>query len=98
MQNTIRTTIRIREDLLKQSRLIAIKDGKSLQHVINDTLAKGLGSISLNTRRDAMGKIDQIRKSLEAQNVKVNTQELIDENKRELQERTDRILEDRLDE
>lgn len=65
MQTSVRTTIRIRKDLLDQSRLQALKKGSSLQEVINSTLALGLGKISdLESNKKAMSKIDSLRKSL----------------------------------
>lgn len=65
MQTTIRTTIRIRKDLFDQSRLLALKKGTSLQEVINNTLALGLGKISdLESSKKAMSKIDKFRISL----------------------------------
>ena len=65
MQNTVRTTIRIRTDLFDQFRLIALQKRTSLQEVINSTLALGLGKISnLDSDRKAMKKIDALRISM----------------------------------
>jgi len=65
MQNTVRTTIRIRTDLFDQFRLIALKKSTSLQEVINSTLALGLGKISdLDSDKKAMKKIDTFRASI----------------------------------
>lgn len=62
---TVRTTIRIRKDLLDQSRLLALRRDTSLQEVINDTLAQGFGHITdLDNHKQAMGRIDQFRESL----------------------------------
>ena len=91
VQNAIRTTIRIREDLLKQSKLLAIHNGQSLQEVINDALAIGFGHISdLDIQREAMAKIDNFRKSLHGK--KINTKRLVEENKKELERRTNKLL------
>lgn len=91
MQNTIRTTVRLREDLLNQSKLLAIKKGSSVQKVINDTLAKGFGHISdIEIRRDTIAKIDQFRKSLTGK--KINIQSIVDLNKEELDARTRQLL------
>ncbi|HUD44544.1 MAG TPA: hypothetical protein VMR41_03320 [Patescibacteria group bacterium] len=65
MQNTIRTTVRIRSDLFDQFRFLALKKGTSLQEIINNTLALGLGKISdLDSDRKAMNKINRFRASL----------------------------------
>lgn len=89
--DTVRTTIRIRKDLLDQSRILAIRRSTSLQNIINESLAKGLGEVSdLNRHKRAMEIIDRLRESLKGK--KVNVQALVDENKRELEERTNRIL------
>lgn len=91
MQATIRTTIRIREDLLKQSRYLALEQDTSLQEVVNDLLAKGLGYISdLNRRKQAMRRIDQFRESLRGK--KINVNKLLADNKKELEERTNRLI------
>lgn len=91
MQNAVRTTIRIRKDLLDQSRLIAIKRGTNLQEVINSTLAKGFGRISdLEKRRIIMKRIDDFRKSINGKNI--NSQSIYEANKKELEDRTDRLL------
>ena len=91
MQNTIRTTVRLREDLLNQSKLLAIKRGSSVQKVINDTLAKGFGHISdIEIRRDTIKKIDQFRKSIADE--KINVQSIVDQNKEELDTRTRQLL------
>lgn len=91
MQNTVRTTIRIRQDLLKQSKLLAVHRGTSLQEVINDVLAKGFGRVTdLATHKRAMAKIDTFRKSLKGQ--KIDVEKLIEDNKMELEERTERLL------
>jgi len=62
MINTVRTTIRIRKDLFDQSRLLAFSQGKSLQQVVNDMLAKGFSYISdVDNRKIAMAEIDKFR-------------------------------------
>ena len=91
MQNTVRTTVRIRKDLMDQSRLLAAKHGVSLQGVINNTLAKGFGHISdIEIRREALKKIEKFRKSL--LHKKINVQELVAQNKKELETRTNNLL------
>jgi len=72
MQNMVRTTIRIRKDLISQSRMIALKRSSSLQSVINDTLAAGFGHVTdFNIVNQSMKKIDDFRKSLTSKNVKL---------------------------
>ncbi|HEX8931939.1 MAG TPA: hypothetical protein VF810_02175 [Patescibacteria group bacterium] len=80
----IRTTIRIRKDLLDQSRILALERGTNLQDVINDILAKGYGEISdLNRHKRAMTTIDSIRQTL-SQHGQIDTEALLNESKREL--------------
>jgi len=65
MNNTVRTTIRIRKDLFDQSRLLAFSQGTSLQQVINDMLAKGFSYISdVGNRKRTMAEIDKFRNSM----------------------------------
>lgn len=72
MQNTVRTTIRIRKDLIDQSRMIALKRGTSLQDVINQTLAIGFGHITdFNVVNRSIRQIDNFRNSLTSKNVKL---------------------------
>lgn len=88
---TVRTTIRIREDLLKQSRYLALEQNTSLQEVVNEFLAKGLGHISdLNRRKKAMQSIDQFRESLRGK--KINVNKLLADNKKESEERANRWI------
>ncbi|KKS12062.1 hypothetical protein A2617_04705 [Candidatus Daviesbacteria bacterium RIFOXYD1_FULL_41_10] len=88
---TVRTTIRIRKDLLDQSKLLALRSDTSLQQVINDALASGFGHISdFDIHRQAMARIDKIRESLKGR--KFNVKSLVEENKKELEDRTNRIL------
>ena len=83
MQNIVRTTIRIRKDLLDQSRLLALKKGTSLQDIINSTLAVGFSKISdMSSTQEAMAKIDKFRTSLKG--VKVNVDDLLTESKQNL--------------
>lgn len=97
MNNTVRTTIRIRKDLFDQSRLLALKRNTSLQEVINNTLARGFGKTSdLSRHQRAMAIIDSLRKKMKGK--KINVQELIDENKKQLEERANRLLEEVLSE
>ena len=83
MQNTIRTTIGIRKDLLNMSRQYALKRGASLQDTINAALAAGFQRISdLESRKQAMAKIDRFRESLRGK--KINVQEILQESKKDL--------------
>ena len=83
MQQTTRTTIRIRKDLLNISREYALKRGVSLQDTVNAALAAGFQRISdLESRKQAMAKIDQFRKSLSGK--KINLQEILQESKKDL--------------
>ena len=80
---TIRTTIRIRKDLLDQSRLLALRCDTSLQQVINDTLAQGFGHVSdLNTHKEAMARIDLFRKSLKGK--KIDIKKILRESRKDL--------------
>ena len=82
MQGTVRTTIRIRKDLVDQSRMIALKKGVSLQDVINDTLAVGFKHVTdLNTASRLMGQIDSFRQSMTSKNV--NLEKLLDLSKKD---------------
>jgi CHASE3 domain sensor protein len=87
MQTTIRTTIRIRKELLDQSRMIALERGTNLQEVINDVLARGFSKITdLNHHKQAMDTIDSIRQKL--RHIKsIDTKALLEENKKVLQDR-----------
>ena len=83
MQTTIRTTVRIRKDLFDQSRLIALKRDLSLQEVINQSLALGLGHISdLNAHQQALKEIDKFRESL--RHKKINVQKILKQSKFDL--------------
>jgi hypothetical protein len=83
MQETVRTTIRIRKDLFDKSRLLAVKKSTSLQEVINNTLALGLGKVSdLESSTEAMMKIDKLRLSLSAKNI--NLEDLLNKSKSDL--------------
>lgn len=83
MQTTIRTTVRIRKDLFDQFRFLALKKGSSLQEVINNTLALGLGKVSdLDQNRKAMSKIDKFRISLADK--KIFSEDLLDISKFDL--------------
>lgn len=91
-QTTVRTTIRIRKDLLDQSRLLALKQGSSLQDVINEILLKGFGNhiTDFDLHQQAMRNIDKFRESL--RDKKINVNKLLAENKKELEERTNRWI------
>ena len=83
MQTTIRTTVRIRKDLFDQSRLLALKNGTSLQEIINNTLALGLGKVSdLESSKEAMKKIDKLRVSLSGK--KVDLENLLSKSRSDL--------------
>ena len=70
---------------------MAIKRQTSVQEIINNTLAKGFGQISdIEVRRDTIKKIDRFRRSLA--NKKINVQSLVDQSKKELEIRTNRLL------
>lgn len=73
MQNTVRTTIRIRKDIIDQSRLVALKKNASLQNVINDTLAVGFKHVTdFNAAHESMKQIDNFRQSISlSKNVKL---------------------------
>lgn len=87
---TVRTTIRIRKDLLDQSKLIALRREISLQEVINDALAQGFGHITdFDLHTEAMVRIDKLRKNLKGRK---NIKKLVEENKKELQSRSVRML------
>lgn len=91
MQTTIRTTIRIKEDLLRQSRFLALEKGTTLQAVVNELLAQGLGHISdFNRHKEAMRRIEQFRDSFKGK--KINVSRLVEKNKAELEERTNRLI------
>lgn len=88
---TVRTTIRIRKDLLDQSRLLALRRETSLQQVINDTLAQGFGHITdFDIHKEAMARIDEFRTRFRGK--KINVKKLIEENKKELEERSNKLL------
>lgn len=83
MQNAVRTTIRIRKDLLDQSKLMALEKGTSIQEIINSTLAAGFGHVTdLTTRRRVSKQIDKFRKSLADKSI--NVSKLVAENRRDL--------------
>lgn len=83
MQDTIRTTVRLRKDLIDYSRLQAFNRGISLQEVINETLALGIGHISdLDTRKKAMACIDRFRNSLKGK--KIDVSKILQKSKKDL--------------
>jgi hypothetical protein len=92
MQTTIRTTLRIRKDLLDQSRLLALKQGSSLQDVINEILIKGFGNhiTDLDIHKVAMQNIDRLRERIRngVKSKSISTKKLIEHNKKELESRT----------
>lgn len=80
---TVRTTIRIRKDLLDQSRFLALRRSASLQQVINDTLAQGFGHITdLNMHKEAMAGIDKFRESLKGK--KIDIKKILRESRKDL--------------
>lgn len=77
MITTIRTTIRIRKDLLDQSRMLAFKKGVSLQDIINETLSIGYKHVTdLNIAHESMKQIDAFRKNMEDK--KINVKKLLE--------------------
>ena len=83
MQNTVRTTIRIRKDLLDQSKHMALEKGTSIQDVINNTLAVGFGNVTdLGKRRKVSRQIDKFRESLAGKSI--NVSKLLAESRRDL--------------
>lgn len=99
MQTTVRTTIRIRKDLLDQSRLLALKQGTSLQEVINSVLLKGYNNHITDfdihdPHQEAMANIDRLRESIRKslRGKKINVEKLIAQNKQDLEVRTLRAL------
>ena len=92
MQTTVRTTIRIRKDLLDQSRLLALKQGTSLQEIINEVLLKGFDNhiTDFDLHQQAMKNIDRFRESFKGK--KINVNQLVEKNKQELEERTNRLI------
>jgi len=82
MQSTTRTTIRIRRDLLDQSRMLALNKGTSLQDIINNALAVGFQHITdLNPSRESMKEIDKFRQSMLRK--KINVKKLLKTSKSE---------------
>ena len=74
MQTTVRTTLRIRKDLLDQSRILAFNKGESLQDIINETLALGYKHITdLNKAHDSMKQIDDFRQGILKKNINLNS-------------------------
>ena len=70
MQTTVRTTLRIRKDLLDQSRTLAFNRGKPLQDIINQTLAIGYKHITdLNSANKSMKQIDDFRRQMVKKNI-----------------------------
>lgn len=83
MHNAVRTTIRIRKDLLDQSKLMALEKGTSVQEVINSTLAAGFGHVTdLERRRQAFDRIEKFRKSLVGKHI--NVEKLLAQSKKDL--------------
>jgi hypothetical protein len=77
MLDTIRTTIRIRKDLLDQSRMLAFKKGVSLQDIINEKLSLGYKHITdLNITAESMKQIDTFRKKMVDK--KINVKKLLE--------------------
>lgn len=76
---------------MDQSRLLAAKQGVSLQEIVNNVLAKGFGHISdIEIRQNILKKIEKFRKSLV--NKKINVQSLVTQNRKELEVRTNNLL------
>lgn len=86
----VRTTIRIRKDLLDQSRMLALREGTTLQAVINQILTRGFGHITdFDLHQQSIAKIDQLRSSFRNRK---DIKNIVEKNKRELQKRTDQLL------
>lgn len=80
---TTRTTIRLRKDLLDQSRMTALHKHTSIQNVINDTLAIGFSRVTdLNIAQDSIEQIDKFRNSLKDRDV--NLEKLLTISKHDL--------------
>ena len=80
---TVKTTIRIRKDLLDQSRLLALRRDTSLQEVINDTLVRGFGHITdFDVHKQAMARIDKFRESLKGR--KIDVKKILRESRKDL--------------
>ena len=74
MQATVRTTLRIRKDLLDKSRILAFNNGESLQDIINETLALGYKHITdLNKVNDSMKQIDSFRQGTIKKNINLSS-------------------------
>lgn len=84
MQTLVRTTIRIRKELLDQSRLLALKQGTSLQDVVNEMILKGFGNqiTDFDIHQQAMKNIDKFRESLKGK--KINVKKILELSKRDL--------------
>lgn len=92
MHNTVRTTIRIRKDLLDQSRTLAREQDTTVQNIINDILVKGFSKITdLNKHKQAMNTIDAIREKL-SHNKTIDTKALVEENNEVLDDRSRKLL------
>ncbi len=90
---TVRTTIRLRKDLFEHSKFIAFKQDTTIQDVINNALAAGFGHITdLDLHQKAITDIDKIREDLRKKKKKFNVQELIEKNKKDLEQRTKKLL------
>lgn len=77
--------------MFDQSRMLALRRDTSLQQVINDTLARGFGHITdFDVHKEAMARIDKFRENLKGR--KINVKKLVEENKKELEERSNRLL------
>lgn len=80
---TVRTTIRIRKDLLDQSRILALRRDTSLQQVINDTLVQGFGLITdFDIHKEAMARIDKFRENLRGR--KIDVQKILRDSRKDL--------------
>lgn len=83
MNQTIRTTIRIKKDILDASRNIAFNQNSSLQDVINNALALGLKHITnLSSSNKAFREIDSFREKYRNKNI--NLKKLITISKKDL--------------
>lgn len=80
---TVRTTIRIRKDLLDQSRLLALRRDTSVQEVINEALSRGFSHITdFDIHKQSMARIDKFRESLKGR--KIDIKKILRESKKDL--------------
>lgn len=80
---TARTTLRIRKDLLKAAKRLALEKETSLQDVINNIMEKGMRTITnVKTRKRAFNAIDKFRKETEKYNIRAS--DIVKKSKKQL--------------